>query len=157
MILDTNLISAYLRPKVAEDARRAFVHQCLIDGTAGISVVTKYELERGLQKLLYAGSDQERRGAMKRFVELKKFLVSLPVYGLDGRMGEGWEIAARLWAAGRARKPSVSLEEADLLIAATAALHGQTLATAETKPAMKLLPELAVRAKTTLHVQFITS
>ncbi|MCA9575397.1 MAG: PIN domain-containing protein [Myxococcales bacterium] len=157
MILDTNLISAYLRRSNAEDERRAFVERCLLDGTAAISMVTKYELERGLLKTLYGGDDQARRGARRRLVELKKFLDSLPVFGLDGRMGEGWELAARLWAAGRACKPSVAFEEADLLIAATAALHGQTLATAETKPAMQRLPELATQARTTLRVRFVAS
>jgi predicted nucleic acid-binding protein len=86
MILDTNLISAYLRPRATDDFRRTFVERCLADGTAGISMVTKYELERGLQKLLYTGTKDEMRGATRRFVELKKFLASLPVFGLDGRM-----------------------------------------------------------------------
>ncbi|MCB9628404.1 MAG: PIN domain-containing protein [Sandaracinaceae bacterium] len=157
MILDTNLVSAYLKQGAAEDGRRVFVARCLADGSACISMVTKYELERGFQKVLYGGDDQAKRGAMKRLIELKKFLESLPVFGLDGRMGEGWDIAARLWAAGRACKPSVVFEEADLLIAATAALHGKTLATAETKPAMRLLPELASRARTTLRVEFVTA
>jgi predicted nucleic acid-binding protein len=51
------------------------------------------------------------------------------VLGLDSAMGEGWNLAARLWAEGRPKGRVFT--DADLLIAATAAFHGQELATSE--------------------------
>ncbi len=51
--------------------------------------------------------------------------------GLDGSSGEGWDVAARLWAEARTLKPALVFADADLLIAATAAFHGHDLVTAE--------------------------
>ncbi len=51
------------------------------------------------------------------------------VLGLDAALGEGWNLAARLWAEGRSK--GCVFTDADLLIAATAAFHGQEFATSE--------------------------
>lgn len=53
------------------------------------------------------------------------------VLGLDAAVGEGWNLAARLWAEGQSLSPARVFTDADLLIAATAAFHGQELATSE--------------------------
>jgi len=60
-----------------------------------------------------------------------KFLDHCEILGLDG--GGGWDHAAKLWARGRALKPSVVFTDADLLIAATASFHRHHFATSEAK------------------------
>jgi predicted nucleic acid-binding protein len=46
---------------------------------------------------------------------------------------EGLAVAARLWAEGRSQKPALVFDDADLLVAATAAFHGHELATSDAK------------------------
>jgi len=53
------------------------------------------------------------------------------VLGLDAAGGEGWNVAARLWAQGRSQKAARVFYDADLLIAATAAFHGHEFATSQ--------------------------
>ena len=48
----------------------------------------------------------------------------------EGAVGEGWNLAARLWAEGRAQAPARVFTDADLF-AATAAFHGHEFATCE--------------------------
>jgi predicted nucleic acid-binding protein len=62
---------------------------------------------------------------------LEKFIERVQVLGLDGGGGEGWNLAAQLWADGRSHKPARVFDDADLLIAATAAVHGLEFATSE--------------------------
>ena len=58
--------------------------------------------------------------------------------GLDDARGAGWNLAATMWAEYRARKPAVVIEDADLLIAATALFHDRTLVTTDARLAENL-------------------
>lgn len=70
----------------------------------------------------------EQQGRRK-LVALRKFLDRCTALGLDDGAGAGWNHAAELWAKARMHKPSIVFSEADLLIAATASFHGETLLT----------------------------
>lgn len=126
-VLDTNIVSAFLKP----DAQRRTPKlvelvkaQLLTEGLA-ISYVTQFELRRGIEEL--ALRNQGRR----KLVDFEKFMERVQVLGLDAASGEGWNLAARLWAQGRRHKPARVFTDADLLCAATAAFHGHELATSD--------------------------
>jgi predicted nucleic acid-binding protein len=127
MLLDTNIVSAFLR----RDARKRtpklfeFVAALLSADGLAISYVTQFELRRGMEQLVRRGEGR------RKLVDFEKFLERVQVLGLDGALGEGWNLAARLWAEGRAQKPALVVTDADLLMATTAAFHGHELATAD--------------------------
>lgn len=123
MLLDTNVVSAFLRgktPKIAE-----FVEFLLTTQNLTLSFVTQFELRRGVEDLVLRGEGRRRK------VTLLKFLDSCDILGLDAGGGAGWNHAAELWARARAHRPSIVFTDADLLIAATASFHGKTLVTSE--------------------------
>ena len=127
MLLDTNIVSAFLR----RDAQKRTPHlfqfaadQLSIAGLA-ISHVTEFELRRGIEELVRRGEGRHK------LVSFEKFMDRVQVLGLDADGGEGWKLAARLWADGRSQKPARVFADADLLIAATAAFHGHEFATSE--------------------------
>lgn len=155
MILDTNLVSAYLFSKSPNDPRREFVAARMKEELVGVAFVTRFEVERGFEAKVRTTEPPELVAAQRKLVAAKRFFGVAPVYGLDGLRGEGWSLAARIWAAGKACSPAVNFAENDLLIAATAAYHGHVLATAETKPAFHRLSELVSQAGSTLQVEFV--
>jgi len=123
MLLDTNVVSAFLRgraPKVDE-----FVQGVLRTQDLAISFVTQFELRRGMEDLQLRGQGSRRK------VTLLKFLDRCEVLGLDSAGGTGWNLAAELWAKAKVHKPSIVFTDADLLIAATASFHRHTLVTSE--------------------------
>ena len=126
MLLDTNIVSAFLKP-AAPPTLLEFVSDQLVAEGLAISFITQFELRRGVEELVRRG--QGRR----KLVAYEKFIESVQVLGLDAGDGDGWNFAARLWAEGRAHKPALVFKDADLLIAATAAFHGHELATAEVR------------------------
>lgn len=127
MLLDTNVVSAFLKPRASKrfPAIDRFVREVLEQGNLGISFVTQFELRRGLEELGLQGKGQ------RQLINLLKFLERCDVLGLDTAGGAGWNHAAALWAKLRNHKPSIVLEDADLLIAATAGFHKRTLVTSE--------------------------
>ena len=139
-ICDTNVVSYY----VDANARTRYPGVCQVvddirakDGVLTVAAVSVYELRRGL-------ISQPR--ALQ--IQLEKFIHSCDVLGLDVNNFAGWDAAARLWGYGRIRKPAITLQEGDLLIAATAAVHRRQLVTADAKLADNLLqiaPLLDVR------------
>ncbi len=127
MLLDTNIVSAFLRRDAQQTTPRLYdfvTAQLSVEGLA-ISHVTQFELRRGIEELVRRG--QGRR----KLVDFEKFMEMVQVLGLDAALGEGWNLAARLWAEGRCQKPALVFADADLLLAATAAFHGHELATAD--------------------------
>jgi predicted nucleic acid-binding protein len=125
MLLDTNIVSAFLRGDAAQKTPKLFgfvTAQLKAEGLA-VAYVTQFELRRGVEELVRRGEGR------RKLVDFEKFMERVQVLGLDAGMGEGWNLAARLWAEGRS-KGSV-FEDADLIIAATAAFHGQEFATGE--------------------------
>jgi predicted nucleic acid-binding protein len=126
-LLDTNLVSAFLRPDAPTrfPGQYDFVSGLVAGDGFAISHVTQFELRRGVEELLRRGEGR------RKLVALEKFLDRVEVLGLDGAGGSGWSLAARLWADGRAHRPAIVFTDADLLIAATAAIHGRTFVTSE--------------------------
>src|SRR5690606_5142318 len=104
-----------------------FVRDVLAESNLAISYITQFELRRGVEELTLKNQGRSRR------VKLLKFLERCDVLGLDAVAGAGWNYAAELWARLKTHKPSLSLTDADLLIAATAGFHRRTLVTAEKK------------------------
>lgn len=126
-VLDTDLISAFLKPDADERYPRLLEFVTELLGAEGLSIayVTQFELRRGFEELRRKGQ------GLRLMVRYEKLLARCEVLGLDGESGAGWDLAARLWADGRAKKPAICFKDADLLIAATAAYHGQAFATCE--------------------------
>lgn len=125
MLLDTNIVSAFIRPEAQRRTPKVFefvAKQLATEGLA-IAFVTQFELRRGIEVLVRRGEGR------RKLVNFEKFVERVQVLGLDGAMGEGWNFAARLWAEGRSKGRVFT--DADLLIAATAAFHGQEFATSE--------------------------
>jgi len=102
-----------------------FVQTLLTTQNLTVSFVTQFELRRGIEDLVLRGQGRRRK------VALLKFLDRCEVLGLDAAGGAGWNHAADLWARAKVHKPSIVFTDADLLIAATASFHGQTLVTSE--------------------------
>ena len=127
MLLDTNIISAFLRPDARARTPKLFEFvsaQILVEGLT-VAFVTQFELRRGIEELVRRGEGR------RKLVDFEKFIDRVQVLGLDTGMGEGWNLAARLWAEGRSKGRLFT--DADLLIATTAACHGHEFATSEVK------------------------
>jgi predicted nucleic acid-binding protein len=105
-------------PKLFELVRTQLAAEAM-----AIAFVTQFELRRGIERLVLR--DEGRR----KLVNFEKFMERVTVLGLDGAAGEGWNLAARLWAEGSSKGRSFT--DADLLIAATAAFHAHELATSD--------------------------
>jgi predicted nucleic acid-binding protein len=125
MLLDTSIVSAFIRPDGPSRTPKlyAFVAQQLAAEGLAIAFVTQFELRRGIEELARRGEGRHK------LVSFEKFMDRVQVLGLDGAAGEGWNLAAQLWAEGRSKGRVFA--DADLLIAATAAFHGQELATSD--------------------------
>jgi predicted nucleic acid-binding protein len=127
MLLDTNIVSAFIRHDAQTRTPKLFefvAGHLSADGLA-ISYVSQFELRRGIE-LLVRNAEGRRK-----LVNFEKFMERVHVLGLDAPFGEGWNLAARLWADGRAQRPARVFSDADLLIAATAAFHHHEFATSE--------------------------
>jgi predicted nucleic acid-binding protein len=123
MLLDTNVVSAFLRGRTSTVAE--FVETLLTTQNLTLSFVTQFELRRGVEDLVLRGQGRRQK------VALLKFLDSCDILCLDAGGGAGWNHAAELWARAKVHKPSIVFTDADLLIAATASFHGRTLVTSE--------------------------
>jgi predicted nucleic acid-binding protein len=127
MLLDTNIVSAFIRRDAQKRTPKLFefvTSQLTAEGLS-IAYVTQFELRRGMEELVRRG------GGRRKLVNFEKFMERVQVLGLDATVGEGWNLAARFWAEGRAHTPARVFTDADLFIAATAALHGHEFATCE--------------------------
>ena len=129
MLLDTNIVSAFLRRDAHKNTPKllGFVTNLLSGQGLAISYVTQFELRRGMEELVHRGEGR------RKLVAFEKFMERVQVLGLDAVSGEGWNLAARLWAEGRSQKPAHVFSDGDLLVAATAAFHGQDFATADAR------------------------
>ena len=90
-----------------------------------ISAMTLYELERGLRKL-----ERRAEGRVKRR-KWNLFLSTATVFGLDEPTFQPWVIAADLHARVATSSPAITISEIDLLILATAMVHGMVLLTSD--------------------------
>lgn len=133
-LLDTSVVSNFLDQRAAERYPKLveFVTTTTRGSGMFIAFVTQYEIRRGLEVL------RRRRQGRRKMVSVERFLDTVVVLGLDERSGEGWNVAARLWAEAKVQEPSVVMSEGDLLIAATALFHGHALATSDERLARAL-------------------
>lgn len=137
-VLDTCVLSSFARPDAAERWPRLNnrVGTIIGDGLT-LSHVTVYELRRGLEeerlRAIASRDESGRIHAVRKRSVMEKMIEDAEVLGLDERGGGGWEVAASLWVAARTHSPSISLQEADLLIVATAVYHDRTFVTCDAK------------------------
>jgi predicted nucleic acid-binding protein len=96
MLVDTNIVSTFLRRDAATRTPRLFEFVSFLLAGEGLSIsyVTQFELRRGVESLVRRGEGR------RKLVTLEKFLERVEILGLD--TGGGWNLAARLWADGRA-------------------------------------------------------
>ncbi|HWU88075.1 MAG TPA: hypothetical protein VN253_12400 [Kofleriaceae bacterium] len=99
---------------------------------ARVSIVTVYEIDRGLKKLALRGEGQTKRRLFKMF------LSTTTIYGLDAHSGSAWDIAADLHARAAVRSPTITFEEADLLIFSTALANQMRLLTSDQRLVARL-------------------
>lgn len=142
-LLDTNVASDFIRRDALTrtPALHAFVQDTLTREGLAVSMVTRYEMRRGYEKL--AGQVGREREGRRKLAVVEKFLGSVDVLGLDSGSGAGWDVAASLWARAANLKPARILTDADLMVAATAILHDRTLVSRD-KPAAETLVLLGV-------------
>ena len=127
-LFDTNIASYSVKPDAQQsmagllgEVERRLREQ----GALAISVVTQYELRRGVRKLLLHGKGKTKAAKVEHLIR------TADVLGLDLPLYAGWGIAAEIWAHAGVAKPAVTIPEADLLVAATAAFHQRTLVTSD--------------------------
>jgi predicted nucleic acid-binding protein len=126
-LVDTNVLSVFISPNAPDRYPRlvSWVTDLFRAGGVAISAVTLYELRRGIKAQLM------QQKAKTKAARLEMLLQSVSVLGLDAANFAAWNIAANLWAEGKAKQPSVILSEADLLIFASALAYGRRLATTD--------------------------
>ncbi|MBI5482449.1 MAG: PIN domain-containing protein [Deltaproteobacteria bacterium] len=126
-LLDTCVVSQYLAPDAPTKypALVQWVRDLVTGQGVCLSVVTVYELRRGVRLLVARGEGRrkERR--------LNMFLQEATALSLDHDSGKGWNVAADLWVKGQMHRPALNVAEADLLILATAIVHGRVLLTTD--------------------------
>ncbi|MCA9593768.1 MAG: PIN domain-containing protein [Myxococcales bacterium] len=134
-LFDTNVAQALIDPRVAKRSPQmvaeveARVRQ---QGGLVISVVTAYELRRGVRVLRLR--DRGRR----KEVRIERLIRTADVLGLDVPAFGAWMVAAELFAQASVKRPSIVIDDADLLIAATAKHYGRTLVTSDARLAENL-------------------
>ena len=125
-LLDTNILTAFLKGHARAVAQ---MERYLEDvGRPGISIITYYELLRGLKEL----------GSARKLADCEDLIGHLHVRLLTRRVVG---IAADLYVESRQR--GQPLEDADLLIAATALAHDLVLVT-DNEQHFRQIPELGV-------------
>ncbi len=126
-LLDSCTVSQHLAPGAAARTPRLVerVDEVIATEGARISIVTLYEIDRGLRKLALRGEGQKKRRLFTMFFS------TATIYGLDAHSGRAWELAADLYARAAVRNPTITLEEADLLIFATALANELRLLTTD--------------------------
>lgn len=133
-LLDSCTVSQYLARDAAEKTPGLLqrVDEVISTDGARVSVVTLYEIDRGLKKLELRGDGKRKRRLFSMFFS------AATVYGLDLQAGRAWNLAADLYARAAVRSPTITLEEADLLIFATALANQLRLLTSDQNLARRL-------------------
>jgi predicted nucleic acid-binding protein len=126
-LLDTCTVSHYLASDAAKKTPGLLqrVDDVISADGARISIVTFYEIDRGLKKLELRGGGQKKRRLYTMFFS------TTTIYGLDAQSGRAWNIAADLYARAAVRNPTITFEEADLLVFATALTNEMKLLTSD--------------------------
>jgi predicted nucleic acid-binding protein len=126
-LLDSCIVSQYLAHDAAKKSPGLVqrIDEVITADGARISIVTVYEINRGLRKLELRGGGQTKRRLFAMFMS------TTTIYGLDAHAGRAWDIAADLHARAAVRIPTITFEEADLLIFATALANQMRLLTSD--------------------------
>lgn len=134
-LFDTNVAQLLIDPRAPKRCPKLLAEvesRVRQQGGLVISVVTLYELRRGIRALLLNGKGRSRQ------VRVEQLIRSADIVGVDSPPYETWDIAADVYARGRTRTPAVVIGDADLLIFATAARAGRTLVTTDRRLADNL-------------------
>lgn len=122
-LLDTNVISEWVKPR--PDARVVEWLSGVNEDEVFLSVITLGEIRLGVERL----------GAGARRSKLEQWLLQELPARFEGRLLEVDEAIANVWGVllDRARRAGASLGAVDGFFAATAAVHGLTLVTRNTR------------------------
>ncbi len=129
-LLDTCVISNVMKPSAPELYPALVARYERIQGAQGcyLSVVTSFEIRRGLERAARAGLAVRHRAGIEHFLAAARF------FDLGGANDPAWRFASDVWATGRSRRPTVSLPTLeDLLIVATAYANDFVLLTTDEK------------------------
>ena len=130
-VLDTSTASRAARDRGSRSTGiRAFVEQ----NQFSVTVLTLYELHRGLLKLESQAQGRRKRIAVQLFLQ-----DAVEVLDPSTATPSGWDMAASIWAHAALSSPAIVFGEMDLLISATAFAHGHTLVTSDRKLADRLV------------------
>lgn len=127
-LLDTCVISNVMKPGAQKlyPGLVARFERVVKEQGCYLSVVTVFEIRRGLECAARAGVAVAHRAAVEHLLAASR------VFDLGGQDDPAWRFACDVWAAGRSRQPPVSLPTLeDLLIAATAHANDFTLLTTD--------------------------
>jgi tRNA(fMet)-specific endonuclease VapC len=114
--LDTDTLSEFLKVQNSNVIKNAKDYQRKV-GPLAFSSATRFEILRGYKHRL----------ALRRIAEFETFCTSALIIPTTDDV---WDLAAELWALGRAR--GFSHTDTDLIIAATARTHNRILVTGNT-------------------------
>jgi predicted nucleic acid-binding protein len=133
-LLDTCTISQYLSPDAAKKMPGLVqrVDEVIAADGARVSIVTLYEINRGLKKLELRGEGKRKRRLFTMFFS------TTTVYGLDAQSGRAWEVASDLYARAAVRSPTITIEDADLLVFSTALANELRLLTSDQRLVVRL-------------------
>lgn len=130
-LFDTNAVQILIDPR-RSPALVAAVEERVRESGLVISAVTAFELRRGIRVLRLRGEGRRKETNVERLIR------SADVLGLDSPAPAPWTTAADLYARGRVMTPAVIVDDADLLIAATALHYSRTLVTTDGRLAKNL-------------------
>jgi predicted nucleic acid-binding protein len=133
-LLDSCIVSHYLA-RGAGKKTPALVQRVegiiAADG-ARISVVTLYEIDRGLKKLALRGEGRRKQRLFSMFFS------TTTIYGMDALSGRAWNVASDLHARAANESPAIVFEEGDLLSFATALANQLKLVTSDERLAARI-------------------
>ena len=133
-LLDTCTISQYLSPEAARRMPGLVqrVNDVIAADGARASIVSQYEVDRGHRKLELRGEGTRKRRLFTMFFS------TTTVYGMDASAGRAWEIAADLYARAAVRSPTITFDDADLLVFSTALANELCLLTTDLRLAARV-------------------
>jgi predicted nucleic acid-binding protein len=146
VLIDTSTLSRYIAPLAGQRSPAVVTRVDDLIRTQGliISTITVYEIERGLRKMELDG-----RGAAKRR-QWALIMTNARLIGLEQPNLRPLLVAAALYARAAAAKPAIVIDDADLLILATAEAHGMRLLTSDKK-----LHEQCLRMSLDARVEYV--
>lgn len=133
-LLDSCVVSHYLARGAAKKTPALVerVERVIAAEGARVSIVTVYEIDRGLKKLALRGEGRTKRRLFTMFFG------TATIYGMDAPNGRPWDIAGDLHARAATHSPAIVFEEGDLLIFSTALANQLKLLTSDERLATRI-------------------